>query len=99
MVLSEPVAQDDLGGIHVHLLVPQQARTRFITASGSAVREYCSFLSERAWVRASRPLGRVLYHPSVQLGGELMDLAGQLRVGFELQFLLIEVVIRLGLLE
>src|SRR5215510_8907055 len=37
--------------------------------------------------------------PVVQFGGELIDLAGQLRVGLELQLLLGEVVIGLGLLE
>src|SRR6266567_8012137 len=70
-----------------------------------------SFLfSERVWVlrpgsaTMSRSAigqlpGGVLYHPPVQLGSEPMDLAGQLCVGFELQFLLGEVVVRLGLLE
>jgi hypothetical protein len=37
----------------------------------------------------------VVDEPPVQLGGEPVDLAGQLRVGLELQFLLVEVVIRL----
>jgi len=32
----------------------------------------------------------------VQLGREVVDLAGQLGVGLELQFLVVEVVIRLG---
>jgi hypothetical protein len=37
--------------------------------------------------------------PFVQLGSVRMDLASELRVGFELQLLFVEVVIRLGLLE
>jgi hypothetical protein len=44
-------------------------------------------------------LAAVVDEPPVQLGRELVDLAGQLCVGLELQFLLVEVVIRLGLLE
>src|SRR5712692_9601349 len=48
---------------------------------------------------ASSLPGGFLYQPPVQLGREPMDLPGQLRVGFELQFLLGEIVIRLGLLE
>ena len=44
-------------------------------------------------------LGRVAYYPSVQFGGERVDLPSQLGVGLELQFLRGEVKIRLGLLE
>ncbi len=35
----------------------------------------------------------------MQLGGEALDLAGQLRVGFEFQLLFVEVVVGLDLLE
>jgi hypothetical protein len=41
----------------------------------------------------------LLDQPPVQLGCEHVDLPGQLGVGLELQLLLVEVVIGLGLLE
>src|ERR1700733_7272553 len=43
--------------------------------------------------------GAVADQPLVQLGGEPVDLAGQVGVGLELQFLRVVVVIRLGLLD
>jgi alpha-1,2-mannosyltransferase len=50
--------------------------------------------------RMSRPLpGGAVHQPGVQFGGELVDLAGDLRIGLELQLLLGEVVVGLGLLE
>src|SRR5271154_2701867 len=46
-----------------------------------------------------RPSGRSADNAPVQFLGEDMDLAGQLGVGFELEFLSFKVVVGLGLLE
>ena len=46
-----------------------------------------------------RSAGWVLYYAAVQLGGEPVDLPGQLRVGLEFKLLLGEVVVGLRLLE
>ena len=46
-----------------------------------------------------RSAGWVLYDAAVQLGGEPVDLPGQLRVGLEFKLLLGEVVVGLRLLE
>src|SRR5262245_30000039 len=89
---SDPAA--DNNGLHPPCSHHQRPPPPALSAVQNRMLRFCA-----GWLLKRSLKARILAQAAVQLAGEPMDVARQVRIGFELEFLVVKVMIRLGLLE